>query len=380
MSSTIRERHITLKHLVIGGNRMIGLQFYPDKVIQAMVKKLPEVKWSKQFQMVVLQNNTNNLNAVFDTFKGVAWVNTTSFFVNRPVNTSNEQLSVDTYRQRIHNPNWKYCPEDFYQKLEIRKYALNTAKIYIGMFERFINHYKHIDDPMHISEQQVKQFLQKLVQEKRSDSYINQAINAIKFYFEVVKEMPNRFYDVERPIKKETLPKVISKQSVFRMIDSCTNIKHRCIVSLLYSAGLRRNELRHLQVDDIDSERMSIYIKDSKGGKDRLTLLSRRVLTDLRVYYQQYKPKKYLFEGTDAGKYSETSISKIVSRAASKAGIRKRVTPHMLRHSFATHLLESGTDLRYIQTLLGHNSSKTTEIYTHVAVNGLTSIKNPLDL
>ncbi|WP_421871268.1 tyrosine-type recombinase/integrase [Marinoscillum sp.] len=374
-----KERHITLKHLVIGGERMIGLQFYPDKVIHAMVKKFPGVKWSHTFQMVVLPNNQKILTAIFETFKGVAWVNTSSFFVNRPVNSGNEPLSVDAYRQRPKNPKWKHCPEEFYQKLEIRKYALNTAKIYISMFERFINHFKEVENPMHISEQQVKQFLQHLVQERRSDSYINQAINAIKFYYEVVKEMPNRFYDVERPIKKETLPKVISKESVFKMIDCCSNIKHRCIIGLLYSAGLRRNELLNLRLEDIDSERMVIVIKNSKGNKDRLTLLSSRLLKDLRKYYQIHKPKHFLFEAPNGARYSAASVSKIVRRSAEKVKINKRVTPHVLRHSFATHLLESGTDLRYIQTLLGHNSSRTTEIYTHVAVNGLASIKNPLD-
>ena len=162
-------------------------------------------------------------------------------------------------------------------------------------------------------------------------------------------------------------------------------VKHRCIVSLLYSAGLRRSELINLKITDIDSKRMLIRVEDAKGNKDRYSLLSNTVLQDLRRYYLQYKPQEYLFEGPHKEKYSSTSIASIIKNAAEKAGIKKNVTPHMLRHSpasageFATHLLENGTDLRNIQVLLGHNSLKTTEIYTHVAASSFNKIKNLLD-
>jgi len=192
--------------------------------------------------------------------------------------------------------------------------------------------------------------------------------------------MPNTYYELERPRKKKTLPIVLSKDEVKRMISTTKNLKHKCIISTLYSAGLRRSELLNLELGDIDSERMVIHIKDAKGNKDRYTLLSATLLEDLRVYFKQYRPKKYLFEGVGGIPYSTSSVSTIVKRAAKKVKIAKTVTPHTLRHSFATHLLESGTDLRYIQLLLGHNSTKTTEIYTHVSTTNFNSIKNPLDL
>ena len=191
--------------------------------------------------------------------------------------------------------------------------------------------------------------------------------------------MPSRFYAIERPIKKETLPEVIGKEAIVKMIHHTPNIKHRCLISLLYSAGLRRSELLNLKISDIDSERMVIKVRGSKGNKDRLTLLGEQMLADLRKYYKTYLPNEYLFEGEKKGQYSATSVMKIVRRAAKKAKIIQRVTPHMLRHSFATHLLEDGTDLRYVQALLGHNSSKTTEIDTHVAVKSIRKIKNLLD-
>lgn len=163
------------------------------------------------------------------------------------------------------------------------------------------------------------------------------------------------------------------------MLKCTTNLKHKCIIALLYSAGLRRSELLNLKPKDIDSKRMTIWVEKSKGNKDRQTLLSKTVLKDLRKYFKEYKPTTYLFEGQKSEKYSASSVLQIVKKAAQQAKINKTVTPHMLRHSFATHLLESGTDIRVIQTILGHNSIKTTEIYAHVATNHIKVIKNPLD-
>jgi integrase/recombinase XerD len=330
--------------------------------------------------MAILPNNKTNLDLVFKTFKGVAWINSNQFFTNKPLHQGSQHLDINSYRIRKPIEDWKYCPEPYYQKLELRKYALNTARIYISMFEKFINYFKHVENLLEIDEVEIKKYLTELVKSKKSDSYINQSINAIKFYYEVVLEMPNRFYEVERPIKKETLPKVISKESVLAMIDTSHNIKHKCIISLLYSAGLRRSELIDLKIEDIDSQRMTIMVKQGKGKKDRLTLLSQRLLLDLRQYFLEYRPKTYLFESPNGGQYSGTSVGKIIDYAAKSAKIKQKVTPHVLRHSFATHLLETGTDLRYIQALLGHSSSTTTEIYTHVATNNLSKIKNPLDL
>ena len=203
-------------------------------------------------------------------------------------------------------------------------------------------------------------------------------INSIKFYYEIVHGMPNRFYSIERPRKEKHLPEVLSKEEIIKMINNTNNIKHRCIVGLLYSSGLRRSELLNLKVTDIDSKRMVVKIKNAKGNKDRISILSLSILRDLQLYYKEYRPKQYLFEGRKGDKYSATSVLNITSMSAKKAGIFKKVTPHMLRHSFATHLLENGTDIRHIQLLLGHNSTKTTEIYTHVANRSFMEIKDLL--
>jgi site-specific recombinase XerD len=187
-------------------------------------------------------------------------------------------------------------------------------------------------------------------------------------------------YEVRRPRKDKKLPIVLSKEEVAKILSSVDNIKHRAMLMLAYSAGLRVGEIVRLKIEDIDSERMLIHIKGSKGRKDRYTLLSEMALQTLRGYWRQYKPDKWLFEGARAGRYISTrTVDKILEHACERADIKKDVSVHTLRHSFATHLLEGGTDLRYIQELLGHQSSKTTEIYTHVSTKSIGKIKSPLD-
>ena len=373
------KKHITLKHLLIENKKFIGLQFYSDKVLNALINDLPDLNWSKEFSMYFIPNNTNNLDKVFSLFRGVAWVNGNYFFQSNRSKNLDEEFNVEWHRKRNLPDSYLKCPDSYFEKLEIKKYANNTVKTYVSCFEKFMNHY-HESDIDDLNENDIRKYILSLVQNNQSTSYINQAINSIKFYYEVVNGMPNRFYAIERPRKERKLPVVLSKEDVLKVIDSTNNLKHKCIVSLLYSAGLRRSELLNLIPQDIDSRRMVIRVNGAKGNKDRFTLLSKTILSDLREYFKQYRPEEYLFEGKYGGKYNANSVFKIVSNAAIKAGIRVKVSPHVLRHSFATHLLESGTDLRYIQILLGHNSSKTTEIYTHVATNNFNSIKNPLDL
>ncbi|WP_171037046.1 site-specific tyrosine recombinase/integron integrase [Maribacter algarum] len=373
-----RLKSITLYHLMIKNQKMIGIKFSPDKLIQNLIKGLPNPKWSKRYNMAYIPNTKGNLRIIFNTFKGVVWINYNRFLTNKPVNTKNETVDVTWFRKRKPIPNYRLCPEEYLLKLELKRYANSTVKTYVSFFEMFINFHK--DKELHgIDESDIRVFLQNLVQRKVSNSYVNQAINSIKFYYEVVLGMPNRFYDIERPRKESKLPQVISKDEVLSIIENTNNIKHKCIVKLLYSSGLRRSELLNLKITDIDSKRMLVMVRGSKGKKDRQTLLSKSTLEDLRSYFREWKPQEYLFEGRKASKYGPESVLNIVKRAAAKAGIRQTVTPHVLRHSFATHLLESGTDIRQIQVLLGHGSTKATEIYTHVATNTFKDIKNPLD-
>ena len=185
---------------------------------------------------------------------------------------------------------------------------------------------------------------------------------------------------LERPRKGSPLPKVLSKDDVAKILASSENVKHKAILSLIYACGLRRSELLNLQITDIDSNRHVVNIRHAKGDKDRIVPLSDKILTLLREYYKQYKPKKWLFEGQIAGtQYTETSLHKVFQKTKTKAGVKMPCTLHSLRHCYATHLLEAGTDIRYIQVLLGHRHSKTTEIYTHVTTKSIQNIKSPFD-
>ncbi len=219
------------------------------------------------------------------------------------------------------------------QKLVLKKYAHNTVKTYVSYFEALINFDR--SRPLNDSnEHDILRYLKELFGQGKSDSYVHQAIKSIKLYYEIVQSMPNRFYHLERPRKKKKLPTVLSAAEIKFMFRSVPNLKHKCIIGLLYSAGLHRNELIQLQMTDIESRRMMIRVHQGKGNKDRYTILSKSLLEDLRKYYLVWRPVKYLFEGPGRGKYSSTSVANIVRGAAKKAGINKRVAPQFC-YSFA---------------------------------------------
>jgi len=271
-----------------------------------------------------------------------------------------------------------YNFEDLRKELVSRKYSYKTVKAYIYFNRDFLNFIKK--NPSEINNNDIKDYLIYLFEKKRaSTSTLNQAINALKFYYGNI--LKRKFvFEVKRPKKDKKLPVVLSKEEVAEILDSVDNIKHKAILMLLYSAGLRVGEVVKLRPEDIDSKRMLIHIKESKGRKDRYTLLSETALETLRQYWRKYRPIKWIFGGAREGNHlSIRSVDKIFQNACDKAGINKDASVHTLRHSFATHLLEGGTDLRYIQELLGHAHSKTTEIYTHVSTKNLGKIISPLD-
>ncbi len=270
-------------------------------------------------------------------------------------------------------------PPDYSEKLVRMRYSPSTINTYEGQFRMFLQFIapKQAEE---ITEAEIHQYLQYLIEVKKcSISTQNQAINSIKFYLEHVMQGERRVYFVERPHKEWKLPTVLSEEEIKRLLTATTNIKHQCIMLMIYSGGLRISEVLHLRWDAIDVDRMVIYLRAAKGNKDRITILSPLALSRLREYLSIYKPKEYLFEGFTGGKYSPRSVNSVIKACAYKAGIMKRVSAHTLRHSFATHLLERGTDLRYIQVLLGHESSTTTERYTHVTKKGFEKIISPLD-
>lgn len=269
----------------------------------------------------------------------------------------------------------------FEQKLMIQRYSTSSIKNYSSSVNSFLQvAAKKFEHPNQLSEQEIEKYiLWKIEKHKISSSYQRMIVASIDKFYNLVMNQNLQINHLYPSRKKDSLPKYITKAEVKKMLASITNIKHKCITKLLYGCGLRLSELLNLKLSDIDSELMLVHVKDTKGNKDRVVMLSTTLLDDLRKYYKDHYPKYYLFEGQSGGKYSSKSVQNIVKIAATKGGISKPVTPHILRHSFATHLLENGTDIRYIQKLLGHNSVKTTEIYTHVTDVAKSKIKSPLD-
>jgi integrase/recombinase XerD len=213
-----------------------------------------------------------------------------------------------------------------------------------------------------------------------SFSYQNQVINAVKLFYRKIENRNLEPELIERPRREHRLPNVLSKEEVKAILSAPVNLKHRAMLSLIYACGLRRSELLNLMPSDVDSNRKLLIIRQGKGNKDRVVPISEKTIGMLRDYYKACKPNTWLFEGQVKGeRYSETSLQEVLKQNIAKAGIKKPVTLHWLRHSYATHLLESGTDLRYIQVLLGHTSSRTTEIYTHVSQKSIQQIKSPFD-
>ncbi|MDX5481164.1 MAG: site-specific integrase, partial [Hymenobacteraceae bacterium] len=275
------------------------------------------------------------------------------------------------------------CPVAYLEKLFLLNYSLNTIRTYHSLLLRFLNGHKEQGQEKinAFSEEEINQYHRGMVQsQKYSFSTISQSINAVKFYFQrVLGRHEVQLNLVERPEKPRRLPTVLSKQEVARLLSVTENLKHRCLLQLLYAGGLRIGEVINLRIADVQSDRNLLFIRGGKGKKDRTTLLSQKLLESLRAYYKAYRPKVWLFEGQTGGQYTVESIRNVFRASMGKAGIQTKATPHTLRHSFATHLLEQGTDLRYIQTLLGHGSSRTTEIYTHVTSHSLEKITSPLD-
>lgn len=265
------------------------------------------------------------------------------------------------------------------QEMQIRNYSARTVVSYIHCIERLSVYYKRSPDLLSI--EQIKSYLHYcVVDKKESASTLNQVISAIRMLFMDVLQRKWEPIKLKRPRGEKQLPVVLSTQEVSMLLEGVKNVKHRLILITAYSAGLRINEVRCLQPTDIDSDRMQIRVKNGKGKKDRYTLLSAKTLEQLRIYYKLYRPRKYLFEGRMPGEPMHVRmIGHIFNRAVKLAGIQKAVSFHSLRHSFATHLLEQGTNLRLIQQLLGHNSLRTTSVYLHLSRFDPREVVSPFD-
>jgi len=322
----------------------------------AKVKSIKGHKWNANEKTWTIPFTEENLEMLKELFK-------------------NEQKNIDIENNLSNKELYKLMEEE----IKLKGYSFKTKKSYMSHIKRvssFLN--KNLDE---IETQDIRQYTLFLLEKQNvSHSYVNQAISSIRFLCNEVLRQNKPIGLITRPKKENKLPNVLSFEDVTKILVALKNEKHKTILFLIYSAGLRVGEVIKLQSQDIDSQRMLIHVVQGKGRKDRYTVLSEIALEQLRKYYKLYKPEKWLFPGQDSKEYiTERTVQRIFENACVAAKVTKKATVHTLRHCFATHLLEGGIDLRFIQELLGHSSSKTTEIYTHVTQKSISKIQSPLD-
>ena len=373
---------VTVKRIHHRGAVQLALFFPYDRDLLKHVRRLPGIRWSQTHKCWYLPDTKENFKVLFRVFKDVAWLDISHL---RPEGKSKRRSTsrtarsspLERYKGRLTSRDKEHI-EKMVRKLHSLGYSQRTVAVYRYMIEVFLGYLEKEAEEM--TEEDIRDFqYQFWVKNHYAPATQRQFIGALKHLISVLPGCKVEPEALVLPKKERSLPKVLSYEEITRMLASVKNLKHFVILGLLYSSGLRVGELVALKIEDIDFDRMQIHIRSAKGKKDRYVGLSRYLLPVLRSYLYKYHPKDYLLNGLYGGQYTESSIRKVVEKAANEAGIKKRVTPHMLRHSYATHLLERGVDIRHIQELLGHSKPETTMIYTHVTTRQLTEIKSPLD-
>ena len=370
---------VTIKQVIHNQNNIVLFDFKKDeKLIDTFKQQIQDFNWNQELQAWTTPYYPALKKELFQLLRGKYWLDYSGMEMRTPINkvqiqTQNPVLSPLTEEHKLHL-------EKFNQYLLSKRYSPSTIKTYretVSTFLRFFSS-KPISEITH--NDLIVFNNQYIIQKNLSNSFQNQVVNAVKLFFQIVENKKIVVELLHRPRREKKLPNVLSKEEVKAILEAPKNNKHQAMLSLIYACGLRRGELLNLTLKDIQSDRNLLLIRQAKGKKDRVVPISPKLIELLRNYYKEWKPKTWLFEGqVENTKYSEKSLENVLKQSLSKAKITKKVSLHWLRHSYATHLLESGTDLRYIQELLGHSSSRTTEIYTHVSTRNLQLIRSPFD-
>ena len=353
-------------------NEVIFIRFDFDIELKNKIKSINGSQYSLSNKVWYLPIDIFNLNSFFSYMQAYAYIDYSAIKEENTLRTTVDKVTKEVKRKVD-------LPQAYVNFLDQKRYSTSTKSTYTNYFADFIRYFyqRKLES---ISVDEINAYILELIREKSiSISQQNQRINAIKFYYEKILGRGNTYFSILRPKKRKTLPDVITENELKEMLSSTPNLKHKIIIGILYSSGIRRAELINLRKQDIISDKNMIFVRGGKGKKDRKTILSNYIKKMIQDYYDEYKPNYWFIEGQNRKHYSETSVNNVVKQAGIKAKVSRKVTPHVLRHTFATHLLENGVDLRYIQELLGHSSSKTTEIYTHVSKKSLANISSPLD-
>ncbi|MFC4267302.1 tyrosine-type recombinase/integrase [Polaribacter marinivivus] len=358
---------ITLLQKTHKKKKRLLITFSYDTKLIAIAKKLPNAMWSKTLRSWYIDYSLENILLVKAEFKSLCYINDKS------------QPSNNKFKRQL-NQNQKDFLNDFYLYLKGKRYSKSTIQTYTFFIADFISFNSHIEC-VNLTNRDVEIFIEQIfIPRKYSISTQRQFISAMKLFINFFPHSKINNLELERPKKDKKLPNVLSQEEILKIIKCTQNLKHRTIIALIYSCGLRIGELINLKLADFHIERKQLIVKNGKGRKDRYVSLADSFLPLLLNYYNSYNPKFYFIEGQKGEKYSQESIRQFLKKSCLKANIDKRVTPHTLRHSYATHLLENGVDIRYIQSLLGHAKPETTMIYTHVKRKDLMDIQNPLDI
>jgi len=349
-----------------------------DKVIYHKIRTSGSAEWDKENNCWSIEPTNKAILNIFYLLRKVATIKLSHMLtVNdaRLIRCLFEQAYMDNY-------GFKPCPLNFIEKMLTEKLSINTIRNYHFMLLRYINYFRTstIERINDLSQVEIEEYISVVSQnENNSDTVINLTINAIRYYYtKVIKKTLDMSY-TKRPRRRKKLPDHFSSDELERIFTVIDNIKHKAALFLTYSSGLRVSETLGVKWVDIDRKRMLLFVRGAKGRKDRYTVLSEKAIPLLEQYWREYRTKEYIFAGQYGGQYSATSLRNTFNRAKEKAGVATPGSTHALRHSCATHMLEQGVDLRYIQTILGHASSTTTEIYTHVSDLSLSNIKSPGD-
>lgn len=354
------------------GSRCIRLFFPRDGEIVEEIRKLEGIRWSDSMKGWYMAYSRASLDRLWTFRHETGMIMPGLDALRREYREGSEPTVFSPANER--------ALALFRQYLETRRYSRRTVKTYMESMRTFLLHFSGREASSLTQEDVIRFNAEYILKKGYSWSYQNQVISAVKLFYQAVMHRSYREMEVERPRRGRNLPDVFQVSEVERMLGAIRNQKHKAALALMYACGLRRSELIGLKISDIDSTRRMLKVREGKGKKDRLVPLPQGMIDMLRAYYKVYRPEVYLFEGVIAGTpYSETSLREAFVLAMKHAGISKKLTLHSLRHSYATHLLESGVDLRYIQVLLGHRSSRTTEIYTHVSTRTLEQIASPFD-
>ena len=344
----------------------------------------PALHRNKKVILIKFEYDQELKNALRKKFSSARWSASKKSWYLPDLPVVRRELNIPErnaiYEKIVHiHPSNQQAYQQFYDQLCLKQYSPSTIRVYMAEFKHLLDLLK--DYPVqNLNAKRLKDyFLYCIKIEKMGERKMNGKINAIKFFFEQVLHQPKMFFDIPRPKKPITLPKMLSKAEVKRVFKVTTNLKHVIALQLCYGMGLRVSEVVNIKVTNVDSDCMLVHIQGAKGKKDRYVPLPESLLPKLREYYKLYRPKEYLLQGQYGGAYASSSLQQVFKKAMRKAGIKKQIGIHGLRHSYATHLLESGADMRFIQELLGHHSIKTTQIYTKVTPQSLARVKSPLD-